>query len=109
MAAGATGLSVGVRSYRWAARAVAAAVAALFIMWPAPARVGRATVWHIIGWLRFAPGSHKVYTWHGATLLLGNAYVAVGAMAIAGAAAYLWATRRSARSVPAQDATALIT
>jgi hypothetical protein len=59
----------------------------------------------LTGFLRLTPHNGKEYTWHGATLLLGNAYVAAGATAIAGAAVCMWVTRRPARSVPAARAT----
>jgi hypothetical protein len=34
------------------------------------------------------------YSWHGGSLLLGNMYLIVAAVAMAGAAGYLWVTRR---------------
>jgi alpha-1,2-mannosyltransferase len=97
----------GIRPHQWAARTVgAAAIVALFVMWPAPTWAGRVTEWFPTGFLRFAPHNNgKEYAWHGATLLLGNSYVAAGFAALAGAAVYLWVTRRPARSVPAAHAT----
>ncbi len=96
----------GIHPYQWAARAVgAAAILALFVMWPVPARSGRVTGWPLRGVLRLAPHNGQEYTWHGATLLLGNSYVAAGLAAIAGAAVYLWVTRRPFRGVPTAHAT----
>jgi hypothetical protein len=53
------------------------------------------------GLLRLAPhGSDREYYWHGATLLLGNAYVLAGLAGIAGSACYLLATRISGSYQP---------
>ena len=66
----------------------------LFIMWPRPALVNHVIEWQPRGLLRLAPhGQGLEYTWHGGLLLLGNFYVITGAIAIAAAAGYLWATR----------------
>ena len=91
----------------WAARATgAAAILAVFVMWPRPGRFGRATDWLPAGFLRLAPqGGTLEYTWHGAMLLIGNSYVIAGAAAITGAAGYLWATRSRAPRMPGPSAT----
>jgi alpha-1,2-mannosyltransferase len=91
----------------WISRAAgAAAILALFAMWPAPSRAGRVTIWLPHGLLRFAPHDNDLeYTWHGATLLLGNSYVIAGVAAIAGAAGYLWVTRDRAPFRPASSGT----
>ena len=115
-AGGAAGTGpAGVCSRNWIWRAAGAAViVALFVAWPIPQRAGHITEWLPAGFLRLAPyGQHQVYTWHGATLLLGNSYVIAGAAAIAGTAGYLWFTRgrqrelvatgRAARSQPAKS------
>jgi alpha-1,2-mannosyltransferase len=73
---------------------------AVFFGWPAHAlRAGRAGRWFPEGFLRRAPhgqvgaNAWLEYTWRGATWLLGNSYVLAGLLALAGAGAYLWATR----------------
>ena len=78
----------------------AAVILALFVAWPIPQRTGRVTGWLPTGFLRLAPyGGDRVYTWHGATLLLGNSYVIAGVAAIVGAAGYLSVTRVRRRDV----------
>jgi alpha-1,2-mannosyltransferase len=89
---------------RIARAAGAAMIVALFAMWPAPTRLRGVTTWLPKGFLRFAPHNHgREYAWHGAMLLLGNAYVIAGLAAIIGAAGYLWATRGRAPHVPASS------
>jgi alpha-1,2-mannosyltransferase len=73
---------------------------AVFFGWPAHTlRAGRAGRWFPEGFLRRAPhgqvgaNAWLEYTWRGATWLLGNSYVLAGLLALAGAGAYLWATR----------------
>jgi alpha-1,2-mannosyltransferase len=108
-AGGAAGSSLaGVRSRNWIRRACGAAVIiALFVAWPIPQRAGHTTEWLPAGLLRLAPyGQHQVYTWHGATLLLGNSYVIAGAAAIAGTAGYLWVTRGRQRDLAATGSAA---
>jgi alpha-1,2-mannosyltransferase len=86
---------VAVRPRDWIARAAGAAVILIvFGEWPRRTPVGRVSEWLPSGLLRFAPYDYgKEYTWHGALLVLGNLYVITGAVALAGAAGYLWATR----------------
>jgi alpha-1,2-mannosyltransferase len=93
----------GICSLNWIWRAAGTAViVALFVAWPIPQRAGHITEWLPAGFLRLAPyGQHQVYTWHGATLLLGNSYVIAGAAAIAGTAGYLWFTRGRQRELVA--------
>jgi alpha-1,2-mannosyltransferase len=84
----------GARRRAWIGRAAGtAAILALFVMWPRSQPIGPAIKWLPAGFLRLAPhGNNLEYTWHGAMLLLGNSYVIAGLAAIAGTAAYLWAT-----------------
>jgi alpha-1,2-mannosyltransferase len=108
MAAGARRPAAGgVRPRAWIARAAgAAAVLALFVMWPRQTKVNGVSVLLPGGFLRLAPyGNSLEYTWRGATVLLGNYYVIAGVVGIAGAAGYLWATRDRARPRPAPDGT----
>jgi alpha-1,2-mannosyltransferase len=99
--AGSGPAGVGSRNWIWRA-AGAAVIVALFVAWPIPHRAGHITEWLPAGFLRLAPyGQHRVYTWHGATLLLGNSYVIAGAAAIAGTAGYLWVTRSRQRDLTA--------
>jgi Glycosyltransferase family 87 len=80
----------------------AVVIVALFAMWPAPTRLLGVTTWLPKGFLRFAPHNHgREYAWHGAMLLLGNAFVIAGLAAIIGAGGYLWATRNRAPHEPA--------
>jgi alpha-1,2-mannosyltransferase len=89
---------------RIARAAGAAALVALFAMWPAPSRLGSVTTWLPTGLLRFAPHyKGREYAWHGAMLLLGNAYVIAGLAAIIATAGYLWATKGRAPHVPASS------
>ena len=102
-----TGSTGTVRARDWIARAAgAAAILALFVMWPRSTKVGGVSELLPGGFLRLAPyGNGLEYTWHGATVLLGNYYVIAGVVAIAGAAGYLWATRGRARPAAVPDGT----
>lgn len=97
---GAAGQTPAVRPRDWAGRGLGAgAILAVFAMWPAPVgRLGRAT--HLllpIGSLRLAINdTGHGYLGHAWYFLLHNLYVVAGLAAIAGAAAYLWATRARA-------------
>jgi alpha-1,2-mannosyltransferase len=80
---------------------------AVFFGWPEHAlRSGGRSAWFPEGFLRRVPhgqvGPHAwlEYTWRGATWVLGNSYVLAGLLAIAGSAAYLWATRTLSRPQP---------
>ena len=73
----------------------------LFGMWPTPHQVGRITELLPAGLLRLTPNGYGVEkTWHGWQLVSGNYYVIAGALAIAGAAAYLWVTRARRPELP---------
>ena len=73
----------------------------LFGMWPRPHQVGHVTELLPAGLLRLTPNGYGVEkTWHGWQLLSGNYYVILGALAIAGAAAYLWVTRPRSPKLP---------
>lgn len=82
----------------WIARAAGTAVLLfLFVMWPTRQQVGKVFDLLPRGLLRLAPnglGAEK--TWHGFQLILGNYYVIIGAVAIAGVAVYLLITRSRA-------------
>jgi alpha-1,2-mannosyltransferase len=85
---------------------------AVFFGWPDHAlRAGDRTAWFPEGFLRRAPHGQVgadawlEYTWRGATWLLGNSYVLAGLLAIAGAAAYLWARRSRSRPRPDRELT----
>jgi alpha-1,2-mannosyltransferase len=101
MAAGAgrrttgTGDLAAVRPRDWIARGAGAAVILiLFGEWPRRTPVGHVIEWLPSGLLRIAPHDYgREYSWHGGLLLLGNLYVITGAVALAGAAGYLWVTR----------------
>jgi alpha-1,2-mannosyltransferase len=73
----------------------------LFAMWPRPRQVGHVTELLPAGLLRLTPNGYGVEkTWHGWQLLSGNYYVILGALAIAGAAAYSWVTRPRPPELP---------
>jgi alpha-1,2-mannosyltransferase len=98
------------RTLRWGGTALLLAV---FFGWPDHAmKAGGRGRWFPEGFLRRAPhgqvgaNAWLEYTWRGATWLLGNSYVLAGLLALAGAAAYLWATR-GRPDVPAKDRGAL--
>jgi alpha-1,2-mannosyltransferase len=85
---------------------------AVFFGWPDHAlRSGGRSEWFPEGFLRRVPhgqvGPHAwlEFTWRGATWALGNSYVLAGLLAIAGAAAYLWATRTPSRPQPGRQLT----
>jgi alpha-1,2-mannosyltransferase len=72
----------------------------VFFGWPDHAlEAGGQSRWFPEGFLRrsphgqVGPNAWLEYTWRGATWLLGNSYVLAGLLALAGAGAYLWATR----------------
>jgi alpha-1,2-mannosyltransferase len=90
------------RVRNWAARAAGTAVLVfLFVMWPRPQQVNHVTELLPAGLLRLTPNGYGVEkTWHGWQLISGNYYVILGAVAIAAAAGYLWATRTRARKAP---------
>jgi alpha-1,2-mannosyltransferase len=90
---------VAVRPRDWIARVAGIAVILiLFGEWPKRTPVGHVSEWLPSGLLRFAPhGNGLEYGWHGSSLLLGNMYLIVGAVAMAGAAGYLWVTRNYSR------------
>ena len=85
-----------VRTRDWVARAAGLTVLlVLFGEWPRPGLVGRVREWLPAGFLRFAPhGNGLEYTWHGWWLLVGNMYLLLAALAMIGAAWYLFAVRR---------------
>ncbi len=90
------------RVRNWAARAAGTAVLLfLFVMWPRPHQVGHVTELLPTGLLRLTPNGYGVEkTWHGWQLISGNYYVILGAIALAAAAGYLWATRTRAPKPP---------
>jgi alpha-1,2-mannosyltransferase len=87
-----------VRRSRIARTAGTAALLALFVEWPHSTHLRGAPTVLPHGVLRLAPyGANQEYTWRGATLLLGNAYVLAGLVTLLGTAGYLWVTRRRAQ------------
>ncbi|HSZ45854.1 MAG TPA: glycosyltransferase 87 family protein [Streptosporangiaceae bacterium] len=86
-----------------------AALLGLFVEWPGSRPFGRHDTLLPHGLLRLVPWSgDQVYTWRGATWLLGNAYVLAGLAALIGAGVYLWLSgrhaRRTARLAPVSPA-----